>query len=177
MLFGYINYIVAGCCKKNFQPDEQYRILRTYVRQRKNLISISSDAVRRMQKALELMNIKLHTVISDILGKTGMQILEAILSGERDPEALAALTDPRIKASREDIIKSLEGIWKSEYLFMLEQAHQEYAFYQQQIKACEEKIQEQLLQQVANVTEGDISEIMSQKEVKKSRKRTSLVLQ
>ena len=130
-----------------------------------------------MQKALELMNIKLHTVISDILGKTGMQILEAILSGERDPEALAALTDPRIKASREDIIKSLEGIWKSEYLFMLEQAHQEYAFYQQQIKACEEKIQEQLLQQVANVTEGDISEIMSQKEVKKSRKRTSLVLQ
>ena len=130
-----------------------------------------------MQKALELMNIKLHTVISDILGKTGMQILEAILSGERDPEALAALTDPRIKASREDIIKSLEGIWKSEYLFMLEQARQEYAFYQQQIKACEEKIQEQLLQQVANVTEGDISEIMSQKEVKKSRKRTSLVLQ
>ena len=100
MLFGYINYIVAGCCKKNFQPDEQYRILRTYVRQRKNLISISSDSVRRMQKALELMNIKLHTVISDILGKTGMQILEAILSGERDPEALAALTDPRIKASR-----------------------------------------------------------------------------
>ena len=167
----------CGLLQKSFQPDEQYRILRTYVRQRKNLISISSDAVRRMQKALELMNIKLHTVISDILGKTGMQILEAILSGERDPEVLAALTDPRIKASREDIIKSLEGIWKSEYLFMLEQAHQEYAFYQQQIKACEEKIQEQLLQQVANVTEGDISEIMSQKEVKKSRKRTSLVLQ
>ena len=166
----------CGLLQKSFQPDEQYRILRTYVRQRKNLILISSDSVRRMQKALELMNIKLHTVISDLLGKTGMQILDAILGGERDPEVLTALTDPRIKASKENIIKSLEGIWKPEYLFMLEQAHQEYTFYQKQISTCEEKIQEQLLQQVAIVTEGDISEIIQQQAEKKSQRKTSLVL-
>jgi transposase len=161
----------CGLLQKCFQPDEQYRILRTYVRQRKNLITICSDSVRRMQKALELMNIKIHTVISDILGKTGMQMVESILSGERNPAALANLTDRRIKASRETIIKSLQGIWKEEYLFMLEQAHQEYLFYQQQIKSCEEKIRQQLLQQVAIVKEGDISEVAQQEEVKKKSRK------
>jgi len=161
----------CGLLQKSFQPDEQYRTLRTYVRQRKNLITIGSDSVRRMQKALELMNIKLHTVISDILGKTGMQMVEAILNGERNPQALANLTDPRIKASRETIIKSLEGIWKDEYLFMLQQAHEEYLFYQKQIKCCEEKIRKQLLQQVAIIQEGDISQITQEEEIKKKPKK------
>jgi len=74
-----------------------------------------------MQKALELMNIKLHTIISDIDGKTGLLIIEAILVGERNPEVLADLRDKRIKASREDIIKSLEGYWTTEHLFELKQ--------------------------------------------------------
>ena len=161
----------CGLLQKSFQPDEQYRTLRTYVRQRKNLITICSDSVRRMQKALELMNIKIHTVISDILGKTGMQMVKAIIAGERNPETLADLTDPRIKASPETIIKSLDGIWKEEYLFMLQQAHQEYVFYQQQINACEEKIKQQLLQQVAMVNQGDISTIPQPKEIKKKGKK------
>jgi len=161
-----------GLLQKSFQPDEHYRLLRTYVRQRKNLITISSDAVRRMQKAMELMNIKLHTVISDILGKTGMQMIGAILKGERDPEILANLTDPRIKASRETIEKSLNGIWKEEYLFMLQQAYDEYIFYEKQIRACEIKIKQQLLQQIAIIREGDISSIPSEtKEVKKKGKK------
>ncbi len=147
----------CGLLQKSFQPESEIRVLRTYTRQRKNLITISSDTVRRMQKALELMNIKIHTVISDLLGKTGMQMVQAIIIGERNPVELAKLTDPRIKAKAEDIIKSLEGIWKEEYLFMLKQAYDEYYFYQQQIKDCEEKIKEQLLKQVAIVKEGDIS--------------------
>ena len=60
-----------------------------------------------MQKSLELMNIKIHTVISDILGKTGMNMIKAILAGERDPQILCKLCDRRIKATQEDIIKSL----------------------------------------------------------------------
>ncbi len=72
------------------------RVLRTYVRQRKRLILLCVDAVRRMQKSLELMNIKLHTVISDLLGKTGMLMLKAIIEGERDPEILSTLCDPLI---------------------------------------------------------------------------------
>jgi len=149
----------CGLLQKSFQPDNEIRLLRTYTRQRKNLILLSSDSVRRMQKALELMNIKIHTVISDILGKTGMSIVKAILAGERDPQILSSLCDPRIKASREEIIKSLQGIWKEEYLFMLEQAVENYEFHQKQIKKCEEKIKQQLLKQVAIIKEGDITGI------------------
>lgn len=147
----------CGLLQKSFQPDHEIRLLRNYTRQRKNLILLGSDAVRRMQKALELMNIKIHTVISDILGKTGMKMVKAMIAGERDPQVLLTLCDPRIKASQEEIIKSLQGIWKEEYLFMLEQAVENYEFHQMQIKRCEEKIQQQLLKQVAIINEGDIT--------------------
>ena len=147
----------CGLLQKSFQPDNEIRLLRSYTRQRKNLILLASDSVRRMQKALELMNIKIHTVISDLLGKTGMGMVKAIIAGERNPDILSKLCDPRIKASREEIIKSLQGIWKQEYLFMLEQAVENYEFLQKQIKSCEQKIQQQLLKQVAMVKQGDIT--------------------
>ena len=147
----------CGLLQKSFQPDNEIRLLRSYTRQRKNLIQLGSDSVRRMQKALELMNIKIHTVISDILGKTGMKMVKAIMAGERDPQILSTLCDPRIKASKEEIIKSLQGIWKEEHLFMLEQAVENYEFHQKQIKRCEEKIKQQLLKQVAIIKEGDIT--------------------
>jgi len=146
----------CGLLQKSFQPEGEIRVLRTYVRQRKNLIKISADSVRRMQKALELMNIKLHTVISDILGKTGLQMVHSILEGERDPEELIKLKDPRIEASDEDIKKSLVGIWKDEYLFMLKQAYDEYYFYQLQLDACDENIMTLLQSQAAKVLVGEI---------------------
>jgi transposase len=167
----------CGLLQKSFQPDNEIRILRNYTRQRGNLILLSSDAVRRMQKSLELMNIKIHTVISDILGKTGMAMVKAILSGERSPQILSTLCDPRIKASKEEIIKSLQGIWKEEYLFMLEQAVENYEFHQNQIKRCEEKIKEQLLKQVAIINEGDITCLEETQKKKLKQKRTNLILQ
>ena len=161
----------CGLLQKSFQPEHENRILRNYVRQRKNLVTICSDSVRRMQKALELMNIKLHTVISDLIGKSGMKIMAAILEGERNAEVLAELCDPGIQATKEEIIKSLEGIWSAEYLFMLEQAYAEYHFYQKQIKDCNTKIQEQLLKQVAIVKEGDISDLPQENSTKKKAKK------
>ena len=161
----------CGLLQKSFQPDNEIRLLRSYTRQRKNLILLGSDAVRRMQKALELMNIKIHTVISDILGKTGMKMVKAIIAGERDPQILSTLCDPRIKASQEEIIKSLQGIWKEEYLFMLEQAVENYEFHQNQIKSCEEKIKQQLLKQVAIIKEGDIT-CLEESLKKKSKAKT-----
>src|ERR1017187_318490 len=83
----------CGLLQKSFQPDTEFRVLREYVRHRKNLIRISSDSVRRMQKSLEFMNLKIHTVISDLLGKTGMKMVQAILNGERNPAILAELRD------------------------------------------------------------------------------------
>lgn len=167
----------CGLLQKSFQPDNEIRLLRSYTRQRKNLILLGSDAVRRMQKALELMNIKIHTVISDILGKTGMQMVMAIIAGERDPLILSTLCDPRIKAPQEEIIKSLEGIWKEEYLFMLEQAVENYEFHQKQIKSCEEKIKEQLLKQVAIIKEGDITSVEETFKKKVKSKKINLALQ
>jgi len=157
----------CGLLQKSFQPEGDIRTLRTYVRHRKQLISTASDSVRRMQKALELMNIKLHVVISDILGKTGMAMVQAILKGERDPQALLMYKDGRIKASGEEIMKSLEGIWKEEYLFTLQQAHDSYQFYQQQQKQCDEKIKELLLKKVAVVREGDITGLENKKKAYK----------
>jgi hypothetical protein len=119
-----------------------------------------------MQKALELMNVKIHTVISDILGKTGLAMVVSILKGERDVNELIKLKDPRIKASDEEIKKSLEGIWKEEYLFMLQQAYEEYLFYQHQIKSCEQKIGGQLIKQAAKVLQGDITDIETSGEKK-----------
>lgn len=149
----------CGLLQKSFQPEEKIRLLRNYTRQRKKLIEIGSQSVRRMQKALELMNIKIHTVISDILGKTGMTIVKAILEGERDPEVLAGLCDKRIKASKAEIIKSLDGVWAEEQLFFLGQSLDAYEFNQTQIKSCEEKIQNHLLNQVAKLKEGDITDV------------------
>lgn len=79
----------CGLLSASFQPDNMIRTLRSIVRHRKNPVRMSAGYINRMQKALELMNIKLHTIISDIVGKTGRLIIEAILGGERNPEVLA----------------------------------------------------------------------------------------
>jgi hypothetical protein len=123
-----------------------------------------------MQKALEQMNIKIHTVISDLLGKTGLQIVKAIIEGNFDPEELSKLRDPRIKATHQEVFKSLQGLWKEEYVFTLKQAYNTYCFYQQQVKECEEKIHEQLIKQIAQVSQGDIPVDKPLIEKKKSRK-------
>jgi len=117
----------CGLLQASFQPDNMARALRSLVRHRKNLVRTSSVYLNRMQKALELMNIKLQTIISDIDGKTGLSIIKAILDGERNPEILADLRDIRIKASREDIIKSLEGYWRDEHLFELAESRAQLA--------------------------------------------------
>jgi transposase len=149
----------CGLLTASFQPDNLTRTLRETVRQRKTLVRTASTNINRIQKALELMNIKLHTIISDIDGKTGMCIIKAILDGERNPEKLADMRDPRIKASKEDVIKSLEGQWTREHLFTLRQDYELYCFYNQLIKQCDTEIEQVLLEQIACKNEGVIHDI------------------
>jgi transposase len=149
----------CGLLRASFQPDNMTRALRSLVRHRKNLVRTSTTYLNRMQKALELMNIKVQTIISDIDGKTGLAIIKTILEGERNPEILADLRDCRIKASREDIIKSLEGYWTDEHLFELRQCYQMYFTHRQMINECELEIQKQLFQQIASVNEGVIPDL------------------
>jgi transposase len=100
----------CGLLRKCYQPEGAQRILRSYTRQRETLLQLGADAMRRMQKSLELMNVKLHTDISDLVGKTGMAIVRAILDGERNPETLYSYCNPRIKASKETLLKGASQI-------------------------------------------------------------------
>jgi transposase len=110
-----------GLLNNSFQPPSEIRVLRTYWRQRLQHVTGAATCVQRMQKALTQMNIQLANVISDLSGVTGQMIVRAIVAGERDPRKLAELRHPRIQASRGEIAKSLEGNWRQELLFVLQQ--------------------------------------------------------
>ena len=108
------------------------------------LVEYASHHVQHMQKALTQMNVKLQHVIRDITGKTGMDIIEAIVKGERNPRRLARLRDPRIKADERTIAKSLRGHWREEHIFELAQAVELYRTYQAKIAECDREIEAQL---------------------------------
>ena len=103
-----------------FQPSSLTRRVRTLVRGRENVVRDMSALIMRMQKSMELMNIKLSSVIKDITGKSGISIIKAILSGERNPERLADLADYRCKKSKSEIAEALHGTWDPEHMFELE---------------------------------------------------------
>lgn len=126
-----------GLLRASFQPDNLTRSLRNYVRERKNIVNQLTKETQRMQKALEQMNIKLNNVLSDITGKTGTEIINAILAGERDPKVLVQYRNGRIKASKETLLKSLEGNWREEQIFNLRIARNHYLFLQEQLKECD----------------------------------------
>ena len=136
----------CGLLKASFQPDEFTRTLRTYIRHRKNLLEMAATHIRMMHKAMEQMNIKLQHVIADITGKSGMAIIQSILQGERDPENLVQLLDGRIKANKEDVKRSLQGVWKEENIFELEQSFEMYHLYRCKITDCDKRIENIILQ-------------------------------
>jgi transposase len=124
-----------------FRPDDPICELRSYMRQATTLIRDSSRCIHHMQKAMELMNIKLTEVVTHVTGKTGFAIMRAILKGERDPHKLASFRDRRCKMSAETIAKALIGNWRPEHLFALKQAIQSWDFFQEQLRACEKHLE------------------------------------
>ena len=129
-----------GLLRASFRPDDDICSLRTLVRQRDVLVKGSSQHILRMQKALTQMNVQLHKVLTNIVGKTGCAIIEAILSGERDPDTLARLRDRRVKNSIATISKALEGNWREELLFCLKQEYEFYHYFNKQVEHCDEQI-------------------------------------
>lgn len=97
-----------GLLKCSFQPENEARAIRNLTRHRSNLLQSSSREALHMQKAMEQMNLKLGNVISDLLGKSGMSIIGAIIKGNHNPQELAMLAEDNCKASKEDIARSLE---------------------------------------------------------------------
>jgi transposase len=133
-----------GLLNNSFQPPSEIRVLRTYWRQRGEHVRGAATCVQRMQKSLTQMNVQLANVISDVSGLTGQTIVRSIVAGEHDPRKLAELSDPRIHASREEVAKSLEGNWRPELLFVLQQEVAMYDTYQQRITECDQQLQEHL---------------------------------
>ena len=142
-----------GLLSGAFRPDENIRSLRSYLRQRAMLVEYASHHVQHLQKALTQMNVKLQHVIRDLTGKTGMDIIEAIVRGERNPRKLARLRDPRTKADEKTIAKSLRGHWRQEHIFELSQALELYRVYQAKIAECDREIETQL-ERFEDVTDG-----------------------
>jgi len=133
-----------GLLNNSFQPASKIRVLRTYWRQRAQHVSGAATCIQRMQKALTQMNIQLANVISDLSGVTGQMIVRAIVGGERDPQKLAELSHPRIQASRGQIAESLEGNWRQELIFVVQQEIEMYDTYQRRISECDQQLQKHL---------------------------------
>src|SRR5262244_100988 len=142
-----------GLLRNSFRPSQEIRTLRTYWRQRNDLVRTAGRHIQRMQKALTQMNIQLANVLSDISGVTGQAIIKAILAGERDPHELAAFRDCRVKAGEEEIAHSLEGHWQEDLLFVLKQEQEGYEFCQKQMAECDRQL-EHYLQQTEDRSQG-----------------------
>ena len=130
--------------------------LRGYMRHRKNLTEQCSEQIQRMQKALTLMNLRLDQAVSDITGMTGMNILRAIVKGERDAVTLAALRNPGCAKSEAQIAEALTGHYREEQLFCLDQAIQMWDFFQKLMGQCDGKIEAVLHKLPAKQTETTV---------------------
>ena len=131
-----------GLLRNSFRPPEEIRSVRTVWRLRDRLVKDAGRAIQQIQKALTVMNIRLAVAISDVSGVTGMAIVRAILKGQRDPHELAKLRDPRIRATEKEVASSLEGNWREDVLFELQQVVEGYDFLQRQIATCDERLQQ-----------------------------------
>jgi transposase len=130
----------CGLLRGSFRPEEAVCMLRTLVRDKANRVAESGDWVRRMQKSLDQMNVRVHRAVSDIDGVTGMAILRAIAGGERDALKLAKLRDPRCNKTEQEIAEPLSGHWREDPLFSLQQALKMYDAVQERIAAYEKEI-------------------------------------
>ncbi len=135
-----------GLLAASFRPADDYCVLRTYLRYRDELVSARATQCQHMQKALQQMNIQLVQVLSDVTGVSGLAIIQAILEGERDPAKLANMVDRRVRATSALIQKALEGDYRKEHLFVLQQAFALYHAYEEKIHACDQEILLQVAQ-------------------------------
>jgi len=132
-----------GLLESGFVPPSDIRRLRDYMRLRADLVSMAAQHVQHMLKAMDRLNVKIHVVISDITGSSGMRIIKAILEGQREAEKLVELCDEQIlKSKRAPMIEALRGLWRKEHLFALRLAVESYEAYQKQIAECDIQIAE-----------------------------------
>jgi transposase len=131
----------CGLLNRCFVAKNEIKELRAYTRLREDHIRSASMHINHMQKALIQMNIRLKEVLSQIHGKSGIAIIEAILNGERDRNKLVELCHYSVLNKKKvEVYKSLKGRYTEEGIFALQQAYDAYMFYQKQIDQCDERL-------------------------------------
>lgn len=153
-----------GLLKPGFVPSAHIRKLQDYQRLRADHISLAASHVQHMQKALERMNIKLHSVISSLTGLSGLSVVRAILDGQRDPVKLMELCNSQIRNKKaKEVTEALRGTWAPEHLFALRQSLQSWEHYQNQIAECDQQIrtllQDMILEDTPDAGSDDKSRV------------------
>jgi transposase len=134
-----------GLLRRAFRPEAPIRRLRTLTRQRAELVLCGVAHQQHMGKALVSMNLQLGLAVSDLVGDTGLRIIEAILAGQREPKELVKLRDTRCrKSSVQELEAALTGTYDEEQLFVLQQSLDSWKFYQKQMGACDQRIEKAL---------------------------------
>ena len=161
-----------GLLRNSFRPPDQIRAVRSLWRLRDRHVKEAARAVQHMQKSMLTMNLQLSNAISDITGVTGQAIIRAILAGERNPGTLAKLRDRRVKATEEEVARSLEGNWREDMLFELRQAVDAYDFIQQQMAECDQRLQTLLAELPAREVDAAVGAAETTGKPARKRKRS-----
>ena len=130
-----------GLLSSSFLPDGETEQLRTYCRHRQNLIKSAASTSKKMQKYLQLLNLRLDVVVNDVCGLTGLRIIKAVCDGETDPEKLAELRHHNCRKSQKEIAKALHTNGRKDYLFALGQELDTYEHLQEKIELCDVEIE------------------------------------
>jgi transposase len=132
--------LAHGLIRASFVPPTAVQELRALMRTRKQFVRERSAHVQRIEKVLEDANLKLSVVLSDIVGPSGHAVLQAIIDGHHDPQHLAALVSPRVKAERSEILEALRGHIRPHHRFMLQLHLQHITTLDAAITAIEQEV-------------------------------------
>jgi transposase len=130
----------VGLLNASFRPTAEVCAIRAIQRHRSRLVQMAATHIQHIQKALSQMNLQIHHVLADIMGRSGLAIIDAVLAGERNPYRLFKLCNQRVKASEEVIVKSLVGDYRAEHIFTLRQSLATYRAYEKLVDECDSEI-------------------------------------
>jgi DNA-binding protein YbaB len=157
----------CGLLKPGSQVDNCSHEICNSSRHRDSLTRTAAKEVQHVQKSMDLMNIRLSNVTSDLTGKSGQDIIRAILSGKRDAQKPADLADSCCKTPKETVAKSLVGNWNEDLLFALKQSDEPYQFIQKQITECECRMENLFKKYSSHIPPENRKTVRSKKQIQR----------
>lgn len=134
-----------GLLQGSYIPTREQRELRELIRYRRSMIDERAREINRIQKVLEGANIKLSSVVSDVLGKSGRAMLEAMIRGQENPEVLSELAKGRLKRKKTDIQKAMYGLMGTHQKLMLDNQLKHIDFMDEIIAKLDEEVKARML--------------------------------